>query len=172
MVRRGIQLTVPSLSALDMSDLDHTEALDVALRRRVVTVESLRTALASTAYRRGNAGRWAVVLDSLERRLGRTPNGLGHRLLRANGITGWTANYPFRVDGRDLYFIDIAFERLKLAIEIDGRIDATDLGVFESDRWRQNDLVASGWRVFRFTYTMVVEHPDVFVSTIRQALGR
>ena len=171
MVRGGVQLTVPSLSALDMSDLDHTEALDVALRKRVVTVDSLRTALAATAYRRGNAGRWAVALDS---RSGgwSFPERVAHRLLRANGITGWTANYPFRVDGRDLYFIDIAFERRKLAIEIDGRIHGTDLGVFESDRWRQNDLVASGWRVFRFTYTMVVEHPDVFISTIRQALGK
>jgi hypothetical protein len=119
MVRGGVQLTVPSLSALDMSDLDHTEALDVALRKRVVTVDSLRTALAATAYRRGNAGRWAVALDS---RSGgwSFPERVAHRLLRANGITGWTANYPFRVDGRDLYFIDIAFERRKLAIEATG----------------------------------------------------
>lgn len=150
-IRGGVRLTVPSLTALDMSDLDHTEALDVALRKRVVTLESLRRALELTAYRRGNASRWAVLLDS---RSGgwSYPERIGHRLLRANKISGWTANYPFRVAGRDLYYIDIAFERSRLAIEIDGRIHATDLGVFESDRWRQNDLVASGWRVFRFTY--------------------
>jgi very-short-patch-repair endonuclease len=80
-------------------------------------------------------------------------------------------NVIHRLEGI-LYFIDIAFERRKLAIEIDERIHATDLWVFESDRWRQNDLVASGWRVFRFTYPMVVEHPEVFIGTIHRALGR
>ena len=169
MVCGGLNLTVPSLTALDMSDLDHTEALDVALRKRVVTVDSLREALRLTPYRRGNASRWAVVLDS---RSGgwSYPERVAHRLLRAARITGWVANHPFRSDAGDRYFIDIAFERARLAVEIDGRIHATDLGVFESDRWRQNALVGAGWRVLRFTYAMVIDHPETFISTIRAAL--
>jgi very-short-patch-repair endonuclease len=71
---------------------------------------------------------------------------------------------------RGLYYIDIAFERLKLAIEIDGRIHATDLRVFESDRWRQNALVHAHWRVLRFTYRMLEEHPDVFLASVRNEL--
>ncbi|GAA3609258.1 endonuclease domain-containing protein [Microlunatus ginsengisoli] len=168
-VRGGLSLTVPSLTALDLSDLEHTESLDVALRRRVVTVDSLREALELTAYRRGNASRWAVTLDSCSGGWS-YPERVGHRLLRAAKITGWIANYPFRTAGGDLYYIDIAFDRIRLAIEIDGRIHATDLGVFESDRWRQNALVGAGWRVLRFTYSMVLDHPEVFIATIRQEL--
>jgi very-short-patch-repair endonuclease len=169
MVRGGIRMTTPSLTALDLCDLERTEALDVALRKRVVTVESLRHALELTAYRRGNVGRWAVVIDS---RTGgwSYPERVGHRLLRRAGIDGWDANLPFQVAGGELYYIDIAFRRRMLAIEIDGRIHATDLQVFESDRWRQNDLVAAGWTVYRFTYAMVMNHPEMFVRTIRQAL--
>jgi very-short-patch-repair endonuclease len=56
------------------------------------------------------------------------------------------------VDGQ-LFYIDIAFKRQKLAIEIDGRPHESDEDLFESDRWRQNALVADGWRVLRFTWS-------------------
>jgi hypothetical protein len=36
--------------------------------------------------------------------------------------------------------------------------------------WRQNALVADGWRVLRFTWRMLKEHPEVVVAAIRQAL--
>lgn len=73
------------------------------------------------------------------------------------------------IDGQ-LFFIDIAFKRQKLAIEIDGRRHETDEDLFESDRWRQNALVADGWRVLRFTWAMLRDHPEVFVRAILDAL--
>ncbi len=167
--RNGLRVTTPSLTALDLSDLDHTEALDVALRKRVVTLDTLREALRLTRCRAGNAARWAVFLDSRDDPWS-YPERLGHRLLRSEGITGWTANACFLAPGGELYYIDIAFRRLRLAIEIDGRVHATDPAVFESDRWRQNALVGAGWRVIRFTYRMMVEHPEVFIATIRAHL--
>lgn len=168
-VRGGHRFTVPSLTALDLSDLDHTEALDVALRKRVVTLQSLREALELTPNRNGNPDRWAVFLDSRSNPWS-YPERLGHRLLRREGITGWRANAPFLEPDGNLYYIDIAFERLKLAIEIDGRVHATDPQVFESDRWRQNALVQAQWRVLRFTYRMMVEHPEDFIAAVRNAL--
>lgn len=167
--RHGVRVTAPSLTALDMSDLDHTEPLDVALRKRVVTIASLRAALEATRYRSGNAARWAVLLDSRDKPWS-YPERLGHRLLRHEGITGWRANCPFSVSGGETYFIDIAFEWIRLAVEIDGRIHATDREVFESDRRRQNDLVLAGWRVLRFTYRMMEDRPDVFIRTLRAAM--
>lgn len=73
------------------------------------------------------------------------------------------------IDGR-LFYIDIAFKQQKLAIEIDGRLHETDEELFESDRWRQNALVSEGWRVVRFTWAMLRDHPDVFVAAILAAL--
>ena len=42
----------------------------------------------------------------------------------------------------------------------------SDEDLFESDRWRQNALVADGWRVLRFTWRMLKEHPEVVVAAI------
>jgi very-short-patch-repair endonuclease len=74
------------------------------------------------------------------------------------------------LEGR-LYYIDIAFPHVKLAIEIDGRLHEEDHDLFESDRWRQNALVADGWRVLRFTWEMLRDHPDTVVAAIRQAIA-
>ena len=63
------------------------------------------------------------------------------------------------IDGSTLY-VDIIFRRLKLVIEIDGRLYHTGTEVFESDRWRQNLLVLNGWCVLRFTWTMIEDHPE------------
>jgi hypothetical protein len=62
---RGVRITVPALTALDMSTEDYTEPLDVALRSRTVTLAQLRRTLELTAGRRGNGERWRLVLDSL-----------------------------------------------------------------------------------------------------------
>jgi very-short-patch-repair endonuclease len=94
---------------------------------------------------------------------------LSHRLLRAMQIQGWETNLPVRVHGR-LFYIDIAFKQQKLAIEIDGRLHETDEDLFESDRWRQNALVAERWRVLRFTMAMLRDHPEVFIAAILDAL--
>jgi very-short-patch-repair endonuclease len=82
---------------------------------------------------------------------------------------GMETNLPVRVHGR-LFYIDIAFKQQKLAIEIDGRLHETDEDLFESDRWRQNALVAEGWRVLRFTMAMLRDHPEVFIAAILDAL--
>jgi very-short-patch-repair endonuclease len=70
----------------------------------------------------------------------------------------------------NLYYIDVAFPHLRLAIEIDGRLHEEAEDLFESDRWRQNALVADGWVVLRFTWRMLREHPEAVVAAILQAL--
>lgn len=48
MERFGLRCTVPSLTALDLSDLDNSDALDTALRTRAVTLDALHEALRRT----------------------------------------------------------------------------------------------------------------------------
>jgi very-short-patch-repair endonuclease len=92
-----------------------------------------------------------------------------HRLLRAAGITGWEANRPIIL--RDMtFYVDVIFRKLKLVIEIDGRLYHTGTEVFESDRWRQNLLILDGWLVLRFTRTMIEERPQEVIAMIREAL--
>ncbi|SDB86547.1 Protein of unknown function [Raineyella antarctica] len=92
-----------------------------------------------------------------------------HRLLLAHGITGWSANHPVLLHGRQL-FVDIAFPGAKVAVEADGRAHHSDGSAFESDRVRWNLLSADGWIVLRVTWDAVMNRPEVVVQQVRDAL--
>jgi very-short-patch-repair endonuclease len=166
--REGLRYSVPALTAIDMATFACSDALDIALRARATTLACMYEALRMTPHRTGNRERLKLLIDSRSEPWSAAER-LGHRLLRAARIKGWNANLPVRVDGQ-LFYIDIAFKQQKLAIEIDGRLHETDTDLFESDRWRQNALVAAGWQVLRFTMAMLRDHPEVFIAAILNAL--
>jgi very-short-patch-repair endonuclease len=166
--REGLRHSVPALTAIDMATFACSDALDVALRVRAATLARMYEALRSTPHRAGNRERLKLLIDSRSEPWSAAER-LSHRLLRAARIKGWETNLPVRVDNQ-LFYIDVAFKQQKLAIEIDGRLHETDNDLFESDRWRQNALVAAGWRVLRFTVSMLRDHPEVFIAAILDAL--
>lgn len=165
--RNRVSLTSVALTALDLCEEMGGDGIDSALRSRMTTLAHLRQALELTTRRSGNRHRRQLLIDSrdvpwsmAERRC--------HRLLRSAGITGWRANLPIEIDGQG-YFLDIGFEALKLALEIDGREHHIGVEVFETDRWRQNRMVLDGWMVLRFTWRMLEDHPEEVVAMVRQA---
>jgi len=166
--RAGLRYTVPALTAIDLATFECADAIDIALRTRAATLGGMYEALRLTPNRAGNLQRLELLIDSRNEPWSAAER-VAHRILRAAGLTGWKTNFPVFLEGR-LYYIDIAFPHLKLAIEIDGRLHEEDEDLFESDRWRQNALVADGWRVLRFTWQMLQEHPEVVVAAILQAL--
>jgi very-short-patch-repair endonuclease len=167
-VRGNLRFTVPALTALDLCDFLDGDGIDTALRTRSATLAQLHEALNLTRWRSGNRRRRQLLLDSRDEPWSAAER-RAHRLLRGAGITGWRANYAVWL-GNQLYYLDVAFEAVKLVLEIDGRLHEDDPGVFENDRWRQNDLVRAGWRVLRFTWSMLTEHPEEVLSTVRAAL--
>jgi very-short-patch-repair endonuclease len=167
--RAGLRYSCPSLTAIDLATFTCTDAIDVALRTRAATLAGMYEALRLTPHRTRNPERRRLLIDSRTEPWSAAER-LGHQILRRAGIRGWHSNVPVRLEGR-LYFLDIAFDKLKLAIEIDGRLHETDSGIFEADRWRQNALMQDGWTVLRFTWAMLSEHPDTFVSAVRQAIA-
>jgi very-short-patch-repair endonuclease len=146
-----------------------TDAIDHALRTRVATLSGMHEALAKTANRIRNPEPLRLLIDSRDEPWSAAER-LAHNLLRQAGIRGWQTNLPIVIEGR-LYFLDIAFAPLKVAIEIDGRRHEDDEDLFESDRWRQNALVRDGWRVLRFTWDMLREHPDAVVAAVRAVIA-
>ena len=166
--RAGLRYTAPALTAIDLATFECADAIDIALRTRAATLGGMYEALSLTPNRAGNLQRLELLIDSRNEPWSAAER-VAHRILRAAGLTGWKTNFPVFLEGR-LYYIDIAFPHLKLAIEIDGRLHEEDEDLFESDRWRQNALVADGWRVLRFTWQMLQEHPEVVVAAILQAL--
>jgi very-short-patch-repair endonuclease len=166
--RSGLRYTTPALTALDLCAAFGGDAIDQALRTRATTLAHLDRAMELTSARVGNRTRRQLLLDSraepwseAERRL--------HRLLRKAGITGWKANRPIVLNDSTFY-VDIIFRKLKLVIEIDGRLYHAGAEVFETDRWRQNLLVLNGWLVLRFTWAMIEEHPEKVIGMVREAI--
>lgn len=166
--RAGLLYTSPALTALDLCESIGGDAIDEALRTRATTMKHLHRALELTGSRIGNAERRRLLLDSRDEPWSAAERKF-HRLLRAAGITAWKANRPFAV-GSSLFFIDIAFRGVKLAIEIDGRLYHSGSEAFETDRWRQNLLILDGWYVLRFTHSMIDERPAEVIEMVREAL--
>jgi very-short-patch-repair endonuclease len=167
--RRGsLRFAAPALTALDLCEHLDGDAIDTALRTRAATLDAMQAALADTRWRTGNRLRRRLLLDSRDEPWSAAERRC-HRLLREAGIVGWQSNYP--VPGPDhRFFLDVAFPRQKVVLEIDGRLHQTDAALFESDRWRQNWLVLSGWRVLRFTWSMLTGRPDEVIQAVHSAL--
>jgi very-short-patch-repair endonuclease len=67
------------------------------------------------------------------------------------------------------YRLDFAWPPVKLAAEVDGYEAHGARSAFYRDRDRQNDLVALGWTLLRFTWTDVIRRPAHVASTIDRA---
>ncbi len=167
--RDGLRFTSPALTAIDLATFACADAIDIALRTRTATLDGMYEALRLTAKRRGNAERRRLLLDSRNEPWSAAER-VAHREMRSCSLTGWRTNWPVVIAGL-LYYIDIAFPAQRLAIEIDGRLHETKEDLFQSDRWRQNALVLAGWRVIRFTWEMLRDHPRVVIATIRRLLA-
>jgi very-short-patch-repair endonuclease len=165
----GLHYTCPALAAIDLvRATGDGEAFDVALRNRSTTVEQLRDVHAALPHRRGN-GAMSVLLEESRDEPWSPPERKLHGMLRAAGIAGWKANKPTVIDGRR-YCADVRFNRLKLAIEVDGYEIHSHRSVFEADRARQNAFVLAGWTVLRFTPRRLDDHPEQVIAEILQAI--
>ena len=153
-----IPVTTPARSIVDLSaQLTYRQlgaAVDDAVRRRVMSLESFRQCVARLAEA---PGRRTSVLQKLlaERLPGYSPgdSDLETRVLRvlvANGYPPPAQQHRVRIGGRT-FRIDLAYPVLKLAIELDGWEFHSSRSAFDDDRMRANLLVAHGWTVIRFT---------------------
>jgi very-short-patch-repair endonuclease len=94
-----------------------------------------------------------------------------HRILRQAGITGWVANLQVATVTGQRFEIDVAFPAIKLAIEVDGFAYHSGDDRFQGDRTKQNALLASGWRVLRFTWADLDQRPQHVVRQILTLLA-
>lgn len=166
----GVRIASPALTAMDLVPELGGDVIDTCLRSRRARLEDLWTAFSAHRGRPGNTERRRMLIDSRDAPWSEAER-LAHRLLRAHGIKGWRTNLDVIVRGA-LYWIDIAFPSIRLAIEIDGRLHETDPRIFQNDRFRQNALVGEGWTVLRFTYEMLVTDPAYVIREIVAAVRR
>ena len=165
--RHGVRMTAPALTAMDLVPRHGGDSIDRALRSRMATLDGMREALNATPGRVGNADRRLMLLDSRDEPWSGGER-QAHRLLRADGVTGWHTNVPIVCDGHKFY-LDIAMDDCPVVIEIDGRIHLRD-DIFESDRFRGNCLLLAGKQVLHYTSLMLDTQPEWFLSTVRRAI--
>ena len=170
-VRDGLPVTSRVWTVLDhLSTLpagERSRLTDRAVQRGWITPLDIENRLRAYPGRAGNAAlrRLASQLGDgaaaeSERRL--------HRILRAAGIRGWVANHPVWSGGRLVAVVDVALVRERIALEVDGWAYHSDVDQFRRDRARQNDLIAIGWTVLRFTWADLTERPGYVRAMLRR----
>lgn len=141
-----------------------------AMQCRVVSLDELRL---SAQRLRGLAGNPQLRTVTTELGLGIRSEGerLLVRLARRSGLVGWVCAHPVTIAGRG-YELDMAFLKLRLAVEVDGYAYHSARDRFLNDRRRQNNLVNAGWTVLRFTWEDLTQYPDRTISLIRQKISQ
>ncbi|HJR19046.1 MAG TPA: type IV toxin-antitoxin system AbiEi family antitoxin domain-containing protein [Actinomycetota bacterium] len=175
----SIPVTTPARTLIDLASVVPfemmEEALDDALRRRIVSISRMRWRLDALA-RPGRPGIAAMrrllnhrdpsapVPDSVfERRL------LG--LLRRARLPEPILHHAILDDrGRLAGIVDFAYPEARLAIEADGFRWHSGRVPWERDRARLNRLTLLGWRIIHVTWTNLTTRPAEVVGQIRDVL--
>ena len=170
----GVITTSRSRAVLDclrlLPDDDAIRLLDLALLRGWIELPELVGLVRAHTGRKG-----AKRLAGMVRRVAGGARSEAERvlvgLLRRASITGWRSNVDVWSGGRLIAVVDVAFEARRVAIEVDGWAyhHATDR--FQRDRSRQNDLVAAGWTVLRFTWADLTRRPGHVLATIQRMIA-
>lgn len=169
MRREGWSVLRPPASAMELVTELGARIIDDALRAGI-PLEALWQALELMPHRRGNHLRRRVLADSCDRPWSEAER-LAHRLLRAALIHGWRANVRVSLPEGAAY-LDIAFESLLLAFEIDGYEFHSSQQRFMADRERDAALARLGWRVIRIPAAMVFDASDRFVALVHEVVGQ
>ena len=112
------------------------------------------------------------VLALVDLRSGSVLESLLRVLLHVHGIRPPSSQLVVRTRrGVRIGRVDFAWPDLRLVVEADGFAFHADRGAYRADRRRSNALVLAGWRVLRFTWEDVVQHPERVVESVRAALA-
>jgi very-short-patch-repair endonuclease len=172
----GMNVTTVTRSVIDtlrvLPEYLGQSVVDKALLREWISQDDLSRSVEKFAGRRGNLRLRAYELraqsgarSEAERRV--------HEILNEAGITGWVADFKIvSAGGALLAVLDVAFERERIAVEIDGLAFHTGPEQYQRDRTRQNWLVNEGWRVLRFTWDDLVRRKGYVVQTIMAELAK
>jgi very-short-patch-repair endonuclease len=170
----GIPVTSPGRTIIDLAavlPLHRLEiVLDDAIRRRLVKVGDLRR-------RRPVWG--ASALNTLLDQRARGDSVPGSaletaflRLLRRAGLPEPTRQWPVKRAGRTVAVVDFAYPQALLVIEIDGYRYHSGRRDWQRDLTRQNEIVACGLDVLRFTSEDVLERSEETCARVAIALAR
>lgn len=169
---RGLPLTTLRRTILDcLGRLPSGPALDLLAwvsSRRMMAPDDIASWVGSHRGRWGNPAR-ARAADRLARGAVNPAEDLLHAILRRAGIVGWLAGESLMGHLGIWAQADVYFPDVRLVIEVDGR--AAHARRFQRDRTRQNQLVAAGCQVLRYTWVDLTERPAEVAAQIAAVLA-
>jgi uncharacterized protein DUF559 len=178
-LRAGVTCTTPSRTLVDMAGSFGTPSLRRAVERaamlKLLDLEALDPAMAAAKGRRG-VGALREILADWRTEDGQMPDlrsvfeALVLPRLVSTGLPRPVCNRKLRLDGEELT-PDFLWEEQRLVVETDGRETHGTPAAFQQDRWRDQLLVAAGYRVARVTWEQMRDEPDSVVARIAAALG-
>jgi very-short-patch-repair endonuclease len=171
---RGLWVASRGLATLDGAvalGRDGQAFLDRVLQQGTVSIEELRATQARHLGRRGSAAAHQLLVQAGDRAASR-PERRFLALLRRGGLTGWRVDVAVELADGQEYRLDVAFDEVRLAVEVDGWAVHSDPDQFVRDRRRKRALVADGWTVIEVTWDDLVRRPERVLEEIRRTLAR
>jgi very-short-patch-repair endonuclease len=175
--RKGVPCTSPSRTLVDMAGRSGWTSLRRLVEQAAILglldVHEVDRILA--LGRRRGAPRLRAILSPWRNTTERRPklrSRLEARLLPrliSEGLPSPRCNVNLQVYGHWLE-VDMLWEKQRLAIETDGEETHATPAAFQRDRWRDQLLVASGYRTARITWLQVRDEPTAVVSRIARML--
>ena len=162
----GICVTTPARTLIDLADVLSARRLERALDEAAY----LRLDLSDLRPRPGRrgGGLLARVLACHEPKSTRTRTELEERMLSLCHRSRLpTPEVNATIDG---YEVDFLWRDQRLIVETDGWQAHGTRSAFESDRRRDADLLAGGWRVLRISYARLETEPEWVAKRIAAAL--
>ena len=173
-VRRRVPVTVPARTLLDLGAVVGVDMVESAVEDAVLRELVSFRALQRTIERLGRSGNGAGVLRALvearDPATAPSESVLEDALVRT--LRGGRLPDPVRQHRVGRVRVDLAYPEVHLAIEADSRIWHAGRGDVQRNTSKQNELVARGWRVLRFTWFDVKRRPGYVVATVRPLLSR
>ncbi len=176
-VRDGIPCTTTSRTLVDMAGRTGWSSLrrlvEQAAVMRQLDVDEIDLVL-SRGRRRG-APRLRTILTPWRSTAEPRPplrSRLEARLLPRlieEGLPAPRTNVKLRIDDNTVE-VDLLWDRERLAIETDGEETHGTPVAFQHDRWRDQLLVAAGYRTARVTWAQVRDEPKAVVGRISRML--
>jgi len=174
----GLPVTHPERTVIDLAAVlkrGHLERIvDNGLAARIINLEKLQSVFQDLG-RRGKPGtmRMRSVLEVRTSGYEAPDSELERRLL--NLIVNDDLPLPDQQSTPEWLMprngrVDLSYPERLLVIEGDSRRWHTLLNSFEIDRLRDNAAQLAGWRILRFTWDEITQHPERVVKTIRVAL--
>jgi hypothetical protein len=176
-VERGIPVTTPAMTLLDLGSVLAPHELERALREtevlRLTDIGELEALLARHPRRRGTRALRQAVNEAVQT-AGITRSELEDRfkgiLLQAK-LPRPEHNATLELDAATSIEVDCLWRETRLIVELDGHAFHATRASYERDRIRDRRLMTAGWRVIRMTWRQVRDEHDAVVADLRSLLG-